>query len=1198
MRDDQGLREDQGLAIPIGMRLKFILWMVAASSLLPLLRLHVQGQADGRVLWRIGTFNASSGEFRSQDIDYADPKSDPVYVVGKSSEHDWLRFQPGPANGMTGGRLHPFTIQFNLAEPPKGLYRLKLAVLYETPRLSHLRVEVNGHAGLFYFHPKLEYSAGDWEGTFVPQTSIDSKVVEIPAQWMKAGQNTIVLTALDDPAEKQNSLGAIAPGHTGLVYDALEMLNDPAGRYDRYAFTAMIEPTIFYRKSADGLHEVVDVFAQFSSLPSKGTLVFALAEKQWRQEFSAGEHEEFGEKRIEFSVPEWTGALPATLTLSGSGKPRKVEAQLSPAKKWTVLIVPHEHLDVGFTDYAAKVAELHSQSVDDAIRIMQKKPEFRWTLDGSWVASQYLAGRSKEAQEKFLDYARKGAVVIPPEFANQHTGNASLEGLIRTFYPAHQLALQYNLPKARAAQTVDVPSYTWAFASVLHDAGIKYFVGASNSWRAPVMLLGRWNQKSPFYWEGPDGGRVLMWYSRAYLQMHTLFGSPWRMESVRDALPVFLQAYTRPDYLANRALIFGSQLENTPLAKEQAELPRAWNAEYAFPHLEFATVETAMRQIEKEADGKFPVFRGDFGPYWEDGYGSDAKFTAIHRENQERILSAEKFSVLPALLSPELRPDTSLLSAAWLNELTYDEHTWSYVGATSQPEHHQSEDQIQFKRARVVEAKRQIDESLQRSAAQLTGLLSPSQSSVAVLNSLSWKRDGMVEIDLANGTQIIDNTTMESVPFDVLFTGRGIALPGFGSGYRRVCFEAKDVPAMGYKLYSLDASKDASTEVNTASKTDVVENRYYRVAIDAGSGAIAGIFDKQLNKELVDRTSPYKFGSYLYVTGADDIPNNSLYRYGAGLNPPALTVHAAGDGKVLEIRKAPFGTVIVLESSCTNTPKIRTEIVLFDGVKKIEFRYDLHKERVLTRESGYIAFPLDIPNASFSYANQIGWVNPAKDELPGGSREWYVARNWVAVAGANAAVTLVPEDAPLVAFGDIVRGNWPAEFKPKSSAIFSWLMNNYWGTNFPAWQGGDYTFRYVLTSGATVDPVAWTRFGIEGMTPLEVTQVPEAPGESRLPLDQANLLEIDGAGVNLSTFKIAEDGQGSVLRLQETAGRASRARITSKYFKFVRAWLATELEDKVSPLELHDGSIEVAMQPFQTLTLRAETETLVRQAKK
>lgn len=1179
------------------MRLTFIAWILSTAILAPPRQSGAQQHSGAHVLWRIGTFNASSGEFRSQDIDYADPKSDVTYIVGKSSDHDWLRFQPGPANGMTGARLHPFTIRFNLAEPPKGVYRLKLAVLYETPRLSHLHLEVNGHAGLFYFHPKLEYSAGDWEGTFVPQTSIDTKLVDIPVQWMKSGENTLVLTALDDPPEMQTSLGAIAPGHTGLVYDALEMQNDPSGKYDPAAFTAFIEPTIFYQNSFDGLHEIVDVFAQFATLPPKGAFVLAMAEKQRRQEFSASEHEEFGEKKIEFSVPEWSGTLPATLTLEGSGKTRSVKALLTAAKKWTVLIVPHEHLDVGFTDYAAKVAELHSQSVDDAITIMQKTPDFRWTLDGSWVASQYLAGRSNAAQEKFLNYVRKGDVVIPPEFANQHTGNASLEGLIRTFYPSHALDLKYDLPRPLAAQTVDVPSYTWAFASVLHNAGIKYFVGASNSWRAPAMLLGQWNKKSPFYWEGPDSSRVLMWYSRAYLQMHTLFGSPWRMESVRDALPVFLQAYTRPDYLARSAMIFGSQLENTPLAKEQAELPATWNAAYAFPHMEFATVESAMRQIETEGEGKFAVYRGDFGPYWEDGYGSDAKHTAIHRENQERILSAEKLSVLPLILSPNLRPDSSLLSAAWLNELTYDEHTWTYVGATSQPEHQQSDGQIQIKRARVVEAKRQIDESLQRSEAQLAGLLSTSRNSIAVFNALSWKRSGIIEIDLANGTQILDNTTKDAVPFYVLFTGKGIALPGFGSGYRRVRFEARDVPAMGYKLYSLQRSQEADAQSVSPAQTNVIENQYYRVTVDAASGALAGIFDKQLNKELVDRSNPYKFGSYLYVTGGDDIPNNSLYRYGAGLNPPALTIHAASSGQLREVRKTPLGTVMVLESSCLNTPTIRTEILLSDTEKKIEFRYDLHKARVLTRESAYIAFPLDLLHGSFAYGNQIGWVNPATDELAGGSREWYVARHWAAVSSNNAAVTLVPIDAPLVAFGDIVRGNWPTEFKPSSSAIYSWLMNNYWGTNFPAWQGGDYTFRYVLTSGTAVDPAAATRFGIGAMTPLEVTQVPQASGESKLPLDEAELLTVDAANVNLSTWKPAEDGRGSILRLQEISGHASHVQLGSKYFKFAQAWLASELEDNLSTIDVRNGQLEVEMKPFQTLTLRVETEGSSSQSK-
>ena len=214
--------------------------------------LAAAAHATEKTLWKIGTFDGSSGEFKSQDINYADPKSDPMFVVGQSSDKDWYRFQPGPANGIAGGRLHPFTVKFLLNDAPRGVYRLRLAILYETPRLSFLKLDVNGHSGFFYFHPKLDFRAGDWEGTFVPQTSVDEKTIAIPPAWLRKGENAFILTAMDDPATAQNSLGAIAPGHTGLIYDALELIQDNAERYKVDAFAAQIEPTIFYREYGSG----------------------------------------------------------------------------------------------------------------------------------------------------------------------------------------------------------------------------------------------------------------------------------------------------------------------------------------------------------------------------------------------------------------------------------------------------------------------------------------------------------------------------------------------------------------------------------------------------------------------------------------------------------------------------------------------------------------------------------------------------------------------------------------------------------------------------------------------------------------------------------------------------------------------------------------------------------------------------------
>jgi alpha-mannosidase len=1159
----------------------------AIAAVLTVATLAGAGHAAEKTLWKIGTFDGSSGEFKSQDINYIDPKSDPVFVVGQSKDKDWYRFQPGPANGIAGARLHPFTVKFSLNDAPQGIYCLKIAILYETPRLSFLKLDVNGHSGFFYFHPKLDFRAGDWEGTFVPQTSIDEKIISIPAFWLRK-ENTFVFTAMDDPASAQNSLGAIAPGHTGLIYDALELAQDDAKQYNEHTFAAQIEPTIFYRGAKTGPLEIVDVFISANKFGGSCSIELHLNGHSSEKPFSTTN--EFGEARFAFEVPEWSGSAKATVLM---GK-LSASATVEPAKKWTVALIPHEHLDVGFTDYPAKVAELHSQSIDQAMDLIKKTPDFRWTLDGSWVADQYLNGRSPEARQQFFEYVRDNSIVIPPEFANQHAGNASWEGLARSLYGQHRLAREYKLPMSDAAQIVDVPSYTWAYASLLHDAGIKYFVAASNSWRAPVMLLGRWNEKSPFYWEGPDGGRVLMWYSRAYLQAHTLFGSPWRLESIRDSLPVFLQAYTRPDYTANTVIVFGTQLENTPLAQEQSEIVSSFSREYAWPKFEFSTVHSAMQQIERDGRGDFPVFRGDFGPYWEDGYGSDAAYTAIHRENQHRITTAEIMGSAVSSLDTRVLPDKTMLDDAWRNELLYDEHTWTYVSATTQPEHHQSEDQIALKESRAARARDDINESIQREWAQLEALIRTKDNSVAVFNSLNWARSGFVETDLPAGTTLVDPATGAEVPLEILWKGKGISLPGFGPANIRVRFLAAAVPAVGYRLYTIKPTvKELAASADN--RGNILENKFYRITLDRSSGAVASILDKQLGRELVDSSSSYKFGQYLYVTGGNDYPDNSLYRFGAGLKPPPLTVHAAQSGALVYVKETALGQVATLSSSAPDTPFIQTEILLPDSAKNILITYRLHKDRVLTKESAYVAFPFAVTTPEFAYGSQAGWVNPSKDELPGGSREWYLPATWAGVYNQQVTAEVVPLDAPLVTLGDIVRGNWPAEFKPKSSAIFSWLMNNYWGTNFPAWQGGDFTFRYEITSNAKFDARSLAHFGLEALTPLERDDVSASLDPSPLPTQQASLLEIADPGVTLLTWKRAEDGDGTILRLQETAGESSNIRIHSPYLTFDRAWLCNLLEENQAEIKSEGNDLGVPIQPFQVLTLRVRTTSHIEQ---
>src|SRR5215468_7973634 len=80
-------------------------------------------------IWRIGSFDQASIEFAKQ-LDYSDPAQDPVFVIGESeAAKDWPAYQPGSANGPAGYRLHPFSIIFDLHDPPSGRYTLKIGIL-------------------------------------------------------------------------------------------------------------------------------------------------------------------------------------------------------------------------------------------------------------------------------------------------------------------------------------------------------------------------------------------------------------------------------------------------------------------------------------------------------------------------------------------------------------------------------------------------------------------------------------------------------------------------------------------------------------------------------------------------------------------------------------------------------------------------------------------------------------------------------------------------------------------------------------------------------------------------------------------------------------------------------------------------------------------------------------------------------------
>lgn len=1097
-------------------------------------------------VWRIGTFDHASAEFGGR-------RNNPNVVVdadAADAAKNWPAVQ---------FESQSRTISFHLADAPTGAYVLDLAILVADPRVPHLDLELNGVHGTAFIDRRLSYHAEGRADS--PINSEARERIPIPAAALHQGENRLRISSVVDPPADDND--------SRIQWDALALLRtgpqpaEPA---------ISIEPSYLFVNENGAARELIDVTVAIASTGARGSLTLTLAGAPYRADLDPAR---FGQQRFEFRVPEFAAGSEARAVLDLDGRNFTRVEKLTPKRKFTVDVVPHMHLDIGYTDYQPRIEELQNRNLDRLLAEMRHDPDMRFSLDGAFLAEQYLRTRSPAARTEFLDAVRAGRISIPAQYANLMGGGASLETLIRSTYEGHAL----NRAVARQsdyANITDVPAYPWSYASVLAAAGVKYFAAGANVDRGPQALLGRWQTRSPFWWEGPDGRKVLMAYTKQYSNLWFICGMPAHEPGCRDGLPTFLQTFESPGYRPDTVLMFGTQAENRDLISGEGEFVRAWNAKYAWPRLQLATFRDYFQIIEKRFGNQLDTVRGDFGPYWEDGIATDSQFAANYRATENRALAVEKLSSLAALQKPEWAPPIDRLQRLWRDLVLYAEHTYTASQAYNRPESDESVLQIESKHFYVSDARETAHWIAQESFSRLLDNIRIEPSAVVVFNSLSHQRSGLVEVDLVNGMQLVDTETNQPAALESMLTG---------TGYRRVRFMAEKVPAMGYRIYHLEPGRvvPASPKPKPA---NTIENQFYRVTVDSRRGAISSILDKQTGRELVDPHSPYLLDQYLYVTGGDNTRMIHIYEHlptanlEVGLSTGASEVHAIS---------TPWGQSLNYRASGPHAPRIDVAIRLFNGEKKIEILNRVQKEPVSDKEAVYFAFPFAAEHPEFTYEGQEGTVNPARDELAGGCREWYAAGHWAQVSGGGISAAVIPVDAPLVTFGDIDRGLWPERFEPKSSTIFSYVLTNYWHTNFPRVQSGELTYRYVILSGAELDTAHLSRLGRESLTPLEIGELGRNDKEGlrgSLPAKPASFLGIDADNLEIETFKPAEDGEGYIVRLLETGGREQKVRLSSDLLSFSRAWLSTATEDKLREIPVAKNSLEVTIPRYGVVTLR------------
>ncbi|HEX9970600.1 MAG TPA: hypothetical protein VGD14_00880, partial [bacterium] len=738
---------------------------------------------------------------------------------------------------------------------------------------------------------------------------------------------------------------------------------------------------------------------------------------------------------------------------------------LQPVRKFEVHLLPHSHLDIGYTHRQDDVLKLQFQHLENAIEIAAKsqkfppEAQFKWNAEQMWHADEYFRQKSPEQQARLLDAIRNGWIGLDGLYANILTGLCRPEELLEAVAAARNFSKKYDV-KIESAMITDIPGWTWGLVPALAQSGIKYLsLGPNMGHRIGHVF--DWADQ-PFYWVSPSGDeKILCWvHGKGYSWFHT--GLEYIFHGNLDASRVkferifsYLEELTQSNYpyeLVGLRYSIGS--DNGPPDPNLAEMVNQWNEKYESPKLIISTTAELFREFEKKHGDQLPEVRGDFTPYWEDGAASTARETAINRAAAERLVQA---SILWTMIDPKNYPHQEF-EDAWREVLLFSEHTWGAWNSISAPDDEFVKNQWQWKQQRALNAE-SLSKELLAQAFQPIASKDEKIRAIDVFNTTSWDRTDLVVLPASVNLigDLIKNGVGEKVPSQRLSTGE-------------LVFLATDIPALGSKRFTIYKGKPFQ-KGKASIKENRISNGMVTIEINPKTGAISVLKLKELEHNFVDSRTLAGLNDYVYVEGRD--PRNKKI-----IEQPV---------KIYPKEKGKLVSSLVIESAAPGCNKLIREIRVIHGIPRIDIVNELDRPLIREPEGIHFGFPFNIPNGEIRINSPWTVVQPEKDQIKGACKNWFTVQRWVDISNDQLGVTWAPIDAPMIEVGDLradaTVSGWVRKLEP-SQTIYSYVMNNYWETNYKAEQPGITRFHYSIFPHGQFNQIKAEQFGTEQSQPL------------------------------------------------------------------------------------------------------------------
>ncbi len=273
--------------------------------------------------------------------------------------------------------------------------------------------------------------------------------------------------------------------------------------------------------------------------------------------------------------------------------------------------------------------------------------------------------------------------------------------------------------------------------------------------------------------------------------------------------------------------------------RENLHSIRAMDADPALPALTISTLQHFFGAVEAR-DLPLPTVHAELQHHARGCYAAHAGIKQWNRRAENLLLAAEKFGVFAWHMTGLPYPRD--FDRAWKDVLFNQFHD-ILAGTSIEPAYDDARDV--YGEATAI-ATRHLNNALQALAWNIDIAACENSTPIVVFNPHAWPARLHVELEygrLPDGAELVDD---QGTPTPLQLV-RSLATSG---GRHRLTFVA-DLPAMGYRVYRIQAGCDPREDVPVAADDCTLENDRFRLRIDAATGCIASLYDKREDLEVL-----------------------------------------------------------------------------------------------------------------------------------------------------------------------------------------------------------------------------------------------------------------------------------------------------------------------------------------------------------